>query len=90
MDDFTRYLNQQLDNPEFKKEWDALQPGRDMVKAMIKARTDAGLTQKELASKTGVQQSNISRIEQGTYNPSVKLLQRLAQGMGKELHIEFV
>jgi len=90
MDDFTRYLNKQLEDPEFKKEWDALQPECDMVKAMIKARTDAGLTQKELSCRTGVQQSNISRIEQGTYNPSVKTLQRLAKGMGKELHIEFV
>ena len=57
---------------------------------MINARTEIGMAQKELASKTGIQQSNISRIEQGEYNPSVKTLQRLADGMGKKLYIEFV
>lgn len=89
MDDFTRTLNEQLTDPNFKKEWDALQPERDMITSMIKARNEAGLTQKELAALTGIQQSNISRIEQGDYNPSVKLLQRIAEGMGKQLHIEF-
>ncbi|MEA5058446.1 MAG: helix-turn-helix transcriptional regulator [Candidatus Pelethousia sp.] len=51
-------------------------------------RNEAGLTKKELAARTGIQQGNISRIEQGDYNPSAKLLQRLAEGMGKQLHIE--
>ena len=89
MDDFTMSLNEQLKNPEFQKEWDSLQPERELIRAMIKARADAGITQKELAARTGIQQSNISRIEQGDYNPTVKLLQRLAEGMGKQLHIEF-
>lgn len=89
MDDFTKTLNEQLKDPEFKKEWDVLQPERELISSMIKARNEAGITQKELAARTGIQQSNISRIEQGDYNPSVKLLQRIADGMGKRLHIEF-
>ena len=31
----------------------------------------------------------ISRLEKGEYNPSLKFLKKLAQGLGKELHIEF-
>lgn len=90
VDDFTRYLNEQLKDPEFAKEWDALQPERELAQSMIKARLETGITQKELSTRTGIQQSNISRIEQGEYNPSIKTLQRLADGMGKKLHIEFV
>lgn len=89
MDDFTKYLNEQLANPEFKEEWDALQPERELMSAMIQARADAGITQKELAERTGIQQSNLSRIERGDYNPSWKLLNRIAAGMGKSVHIEF-
>ena len=90
MDDFTRYLNEQLEEPAFRLEWNELDSERELAKAMIITRTKAGLTQKELASKTGIQQSNISRIEQGVYNPSIKTLQRIAKGMGKKLYIDFV
>ena len=90
MDDFTRYLNEQLKDPVFKQEWDALESECELARTMIKARTETGITQKDLASKTGIQRSNISRIEQGEYNPSVKTLQRIARGMGKKLYIDFV
>ena len=57
---------------------------------MIDARVSAGLTQSELAKKTGIAQADISRIENGNGNPSIKTLKRLAEGMGKYLKIEFV
>lgn len=47
------------------------------------------MTQKELADKTGIAQSDISKIENGNGNPSIRTLQRLAKGMGKKLHISF-
>ena len=89
MSEFNDLLQDQLKDPEFKREWDELQPERELMNAIIKARTETGLTQKELSERTGIQQSNLSRIEQGNYNPSLKLLQRIARGLGKELHIEF-
>ena len=48
-----------------------------------------GLTQKELAEKTGIRQSNLSRIESGTCSPTVETLSRIATGLGKQLKIEF-
>ena len=48
------------------------------------------LTQKELASRTGIDQADISKLENGTKNPSLKLLKKLAAGMGMQLKIEFV
>ena len=87
---FNEYLNEQLKDPEFKKEWDALEAEFSIVQAIIDARESSGLTQSELARKTGIAQGDISKIENGNGNPSIKTLKRLAQGMGKTLRIEFV
>ena len=48
------------------------------------------MTQKELSERTGISQADISKIENGTRNPSLNLLKRLAEGMGMTLKIEFV
>ena len=48
---------------------------------MIETRISKNMTQKELAEKTGIAQTEISKLENGTRNPSIKLLQRLADGM---------
>ena len=90
MSDFRNFLNKQLEDPEFKAEWEALQPELSLVQAMIDARKVSGLTQKELSERTGIAQADISKLENGTRNPSVNLLKRLADGMGMALKIEFV
>lgn len=87
---FNEYLNEQLNDSEFKKEWDALEVEFSIVQALIDARESSGLTQSELAKRTGIAQGDISKFENGNGNPSVKTLKRLAQGMGKTLKIEFV
>ena len=74
------YLQEQLKNPDVKKEWDDLQPEMDVIRAMIDARIKNNLTQKELAARTGIDQADISKLENGTRNPSLKLLKRLAHG----------
>ena len=68
------YLQEQLKNPDVKKEWDDLQPEMDVIRAMIDARIKNNLTQKELAARTGIDQADISKLENGTRNPSLKLL----------------
>ena len=90
MSEFRELLNEQLKDPEFKKEWDDIQPEMDVIRAMIDARIAQNLTQKELADKVGMNQADISKLENGTRNPSLKLLKRLAHGMGMQLKIEFV
>jgi predicted transcriptional regulator len=89
MSDFNKHLKQQLQNPEFAAEWERQRPEREYVKAIIAARMEQNLTQEELARKTGIRQSNISRIENGNCSPTVATLQQLADGIGKTLHIEF-
>lgn len=90
MTNFKDFLNEQLQDESFKKEYDALEPEFAIIKAMIDARKDSGMTQKELSEKTGINQADISKLENGTANPSLKTLRRLADGMGMVLKLEFV
>ena len=90
MTDFNDFLNNQLQNPDFKKEYDELDPEFSIIQAMINARKESGLTQKQLAEKTGITQGDISKMERGNGNPSIRTLQRLADGMGMILKVEFL
>ena len=49
MDDMQKYLDEQLKNPEFKKEYDALEPEFALIRAILDARREKGITQKELS-----------------------------------------
>lgn len=89
MSEFRELLNKQLENPEFKKEWENIQPEMDVIRAMIDTRISQNMTQKELAEKTGINQADINKLENGTRNPSLKLLKRLAAGMNMELKLVF-
>ena len=90
MGEFQKFLNEQLQDDEFRKEWEDIQPEMDVIRAMVDARISQNLTQKELAERTGINQADISKLENGTRNPSLKLLKRLADGMGMTLKLEFV
>ncbi|MBQ5955814.1 MAG: helix-turn-helix transcriptional regulator, partial [Firmicutes bacterium] len=54
------------------------------------ARKTQNITQRELSEKTGITQADISRIENGTRNPSLSMMKRLAEGLGMVLKLEFV
>ena len=90
MSSYKEYKEKVLQNAEVKEEYDALQPEYDIIQAMISARVNQNLTQKELSERTGITQADISRIENGTRNPSLAMLKRLAAGMGMSLKVEFV
>lgn len=85
-----QYKKEQMKDDKFRKEYEAIQPEMDVIRAIIDARTSQNMTQKELAERTGINQADISKLENGTRNPSVNLLKRLAEGMGMALKIEFV
>ena len=90
MKTFEEYKKQQMKDPEFVKEYEAIQPEMDVIRAIVNARTSQNLTQSELAKRTGINQADISKLENGTRNPTLNLLKRLADGMGMSLKIEFV
>ena len=76
-----------LNNDEVRGEYEAVRPQYELIEQIIIARTQQGITQEELAKRSGTRQSNISRLESGNYNPSLEFIQKIAQGLGKELRI---
>ncbi|MBQ1355994.1 MAG: helix-turn-helix transcriptional regulator [Solobacterium sp.] len=85
------FIEQQLAEDEaLRKEWDTLQPEYEAARALINLRLNKGLSQKELSAVTGINQADISKIERGTRNPTVKLLGRIADALGMDLSIRFV
>ena len=90
MSDLKKLTDELMEDPEFKKEYESLQPEMDITRAILEARINAGMTQTELSEKTGISQADISRLENGTRNPSLALLKRLADAMDTTLKITFV
>ena len=89
MKKFNQYLTEQLKDSSFKAEYDALEAEFAIIQAMITARQKTGMTQKQLAERTGIHQSDISKLERGNGNPSLRTLSRLAEGLGMKLKVEF-
>ena len=90
MDDFSRYLEEQLKNAEFKEEWDTSKPEYELMRLLVLARSKNNMTQAELAKKTGIRQSNISRIENGKCSPNLETLIKLAKGLNKKIQIQII
>ncbi len=72
---------------DLEAEYIKLQPVYEIKEQLIRIRIEQGLSQADLAKKVGTQQSAISRLESGDYNPSIELLSKIAQALGKEVHI---
>lgn len=87
---FEEYKQEALGNEELHREYEAIQPEYDIIKAMINTRTIQNLTQTELAEKTGISLADIKKLENGTRNPSLNLLKKLAEGIGMTPKIEFI
>ncbi len=90
MRSYKDYKKRVLQDSKVKAEYDALQPEYDIIQAMIAARVQQNMTQKDLSAKTGITQADISRIENGTRNPSLSMVKKLAQGLGMQLKLEFI
>ena len=87
MSDFERHLAEQMKNPAFAAEYNALETQYAFASQVIAARIAAGMSQAELAKKVGTSQANISKLEHGTLNPSFDMARRVAAGLGKRLNV---
>ena len=90
MTKFNDFLKEQLNDSSLRAEYEALEPEFTIIQAMIDARKSAGLTQKQLSEKTGIAQADISKLENGNANPSLRTLRRLANGLGMRLKVGFI
>lgn len=90
MNDFQKLKEELLKDPEVLAEYESLKPEMEIIQALVNARIQQNLTQEQLAQRSGIRQSNISRIENGSCSPTIATLQKLANAMGRRVQVEFV
>jgi transcriptional regulator with XRE-family HTH domain len=78
-----------MKNPEYRREYRALEKEFSLVAALIEARTRAGLTQEQVAERMNTTQAVIARLESGGSKPSTRTLERFAEATGSRLRIIF-
>ena len=78
-----------MEDPEYRSEYDALDEEFALARALITARTQAGLTQAEVAKRMQTTQSVIARMESGRVRPTTQTLERFAKATGTKLRISF-
>lgn len=83
-DDLKKQL---LRDPEILEDYDSLEPEYELIRQIIKARTQKGLTQTQLANLIGTQQSAISRLESGSYNPTLSMLKKISRALDTKLSL---
>ncbi len=84
-----KWLAESLKDPEFKKEYDKLQPEYEIIQKILDARIKKKLTQKELAERMGTKQSALARLESGRANPTISFIQKLASALGTDITLTF-
>ena len=93
MSDFQKFLDEALGNVKFENDFAEEQQTYDITKEVRElvrsTRTRSGISQMELAEKSGMTQVNISKIENGRAVPTLPVLKRLADAMGKRLVVDF-
>lgn len=87
---FKKFKQKALENPEVRKEYDALEEEFSLIDQLITMRTKAGLTQEDVAKKLGTNKSNISRLERGKSNPSWGTLNKYAAACGFTVRLDAI
>lgn len=84
---FDNLLNEQLNDPQMAQLYEQECRRLDAAVAVSRAREQAHLTQEQLAERSGLSRNTIIRIERGSTSPSMKTLGRIAQALGKQVHL---
>jgi ribosome-binding protein aMBF1 (putative translation factor) len=79
-----------MKDPAFRAEYVALKPEFALARALILARSKAGLTQAQLAKRMGTTQSVVARIESGRNPPNLKTLDKYARALGRRIEVKLV
>ena len=87
--DYQKFKEAALQDPVVREAYDQLEPEYALIRQIIEIRAKENITQAELAQRAGTQQSHISRLERGSYNPSLQFLKKIAKGINKRLVISF-
>ena len=87
---FQQYLKEQKKKASFGKSYQQEKQRLDVGYQIFLAREKAGMTQAELAKRIGTRQSNISRLEQGGYNFTVEMLEKIAKALDSKIEIKLL
>lgn len=87
MKTFKQFEEEFLKDPAKKKAYDSLEVEFKIHSALVKARIEKKLTQKQLASKLGIAQSALARFESGRTNPTLSFLQKITSGLGLKITV---
>jgi len=87
MKSFNSVKKDLLKDQKVEKAYDELSLEFEFIQTLIEKRVECGLTQAALARKVGTKQSAISRLESGTYNPSVDFLKKVADALELQLKV---
>jgi DNA-binding XRE family transcriptional regulator len=74
-----------LERPGVRREFEALQPKYDLIRALIQRRHQQGISQAELAKMVGMQQPAISRLENGSHSTAIGTVIKVASALGLEI-----
>lgn len=87
MKNYAQVKKHLLKNIRLKRAYEELEPEFSVIAFLIKMRLHKRLTQRQLAERIGTKQSAISRLESGTYNPSLSLLYKIADALDARIKI---
>lgn len=87
---FKQLHEEWMQDPEYAREYEKLEPEFQIAKAIIDARIRKKITQEQLAKKAGTGQAVISRLENMNGKPSLALIQRVADALGLRTQIQFL
>ncbi|MBA7703980.1 hypothetical protein ES703_112777 [subsurface metagenome] len=86
--DWKEHKKQLMKDPEFRKEYEALEPEYRLASTLIRLRLAKGLTQEELARVLNTKQASIARLESGGSLPSLTMVKRVAEALDADLEIK--
>jgi len=87
MDFDTVITNMKATKPGFAEVWDDMRAARSLLHQLVLARQRAGLTQRELASRVGMDQSSLGRLEAGATLPNLKTISKLLTALDYDIRL---
>jgi len=78
-----------MQNPKYRREYEALEQDFSLAAALIEARARGGLTQEQVAQRMNTTQAVVARLEGGGSMPSTRALEKYAKATGTRLKISF-
>ena len=90
MSDLRKRLERDMQDEAFSREWDNLETEFQIIRMIVDARHEKGLTQKKLAELAEIEQASLSRIETGKVSPDLATLKKIAAALGRKLELKFI